>query len=96
MNKLTGPEKKYGVNEHTELLLCPRCMCANPVQVMNSEGDNGMAILSLLCKKCLYYGHKDGALIKDIVLYNIEDLVSGKIKWSEADYQAALRREGLI
>jgi len=65
----TAAEKKYGVNEHTELLLCPRCVCANPVMIVYNHAydpDNGIDIVykDYLCKKCIYYGHKDGSLIK--------------------------------
>ena len=58
---LTGPEKKYGRNEWGNLELCPRCCCANPVKVVLNFDDR---MVELHCKKCLYYGHKDGSLIR--------------------------------
>ena len=60
---LTGPEKRYGRNEWKNLELCPRCCCANPVKV---ELDFKRWVTRLLCKKCLHYEHKDGALIREI------------------------------
>jgi len=60
---LTGPERKYGRNGWHELQLCPRCVCANPVKV---ELDIERRMIRLLCKKCLFYGHKDGALIREV------------------------------
>jgi hypothetical protein len=58
---LTGPEKKYGRNEWETLELCPRCACANPVKVVQ-VGDHW----ELHCRKCIYYGHVEGSLIRTV------------------------------
>ena len=58
---LSGPEKKYGVNEWHNLELCPRCVDAVPVKVRDIP--QGTA---LHCKKCIHCGHKDGSLIRVI------------------------------
>lgn len=61
---LTGPERKFGRNEWFGTpVLCPRCVCAEPVKV---EYDFKNMVTRLLCRKCLTLGHMNGALIKEI------------------------------
>ena len=75
--KLTAAEKKYGVNEWPELLLCPRCICANPVGITYLSDETGQLYRQFCCKKCAFYGHKDGSIIK------MEKYTPESIEWAK-------------
>jgi hypothetical protein len=55
---LTSSEKKYGMNEMSHLVVCPRDVCAVPVALIMND-----SVLEVWCKKCITLGHKDGAYI---------------------------------
>ena len=61
-------DHKYGPNEASKLYMCPRCADAVPVfirKILSRDKIHGeQLIVEIHCRKCDYYGHKNGSLIE--------------------------------
>ena len=59
---------KYGQNEAHSLMMCPRCSDAVPVFIRTVTTEDSlygkMVVTEYHCRKCQYYGHKDGTMIQ--------------------------------
>jgi len=56
---MTAKEIKYGKNDLIHRLLCPRCVGAVPIKLIEREG-----MIEIHCRKCIKLGHKDGSFIQ--------------------------------
>jgi hypothetical protein len=66
-DKPKQPDKKYGPNELDYPVLCPRC--SEPVavfirRIVTDDCFKKSEVIEYHCRKCFFYRHKDGTLIK--------------------------------